>query len=209
MSLWIKICGVTSVEDALMIEKAGADALGLNFAGASPRCIDRSLARTITEAVKDRIEVVGVFVDSTLEEVHEIALMAGLDTVQLHGTESAEFLAAMNQKIPAYKALRVGGPEDVVAAEVYSGDRILTDAKVAGAMGGTGETFDWNLIADLNESRKLILAGGLKPDNVEACVRAVLPYGIDTASGVELSPGVKDPAKVEAFIAAARRGYGH
>lgn len=191
-----------------MIERAGADAVGLNFASASPRYIDVPQAREIALAVKDRLEVVGVFVDSSAADVFRIAAEAGLDTVQLHGAESPDFLIEVGETVPAYKALRIGDALDVAAAHKYRGDRILTDAKVAGAMGGTGETFDWDLISTLNETRKLILAGGLNAENVEACVRTVSPYGIDTASGVEISPGKKDPRKVEAFIRAARQGYG-
>jgi phosphoribosylanthranilate isomerase len=207
VSLWIKICGVTSVEDALMVHEVGADAIGLNFVGSSPRCITPEVARAISDAVQDKLEVVGVFVDAPADELSRVYEQAGLDTVQLHGTESPEFVQALGEKMPCYKALRIGAADDVALAQGFPGDRILTDAKVPGAMGGTGQTFDWDLIEGLNEERKLILAGGLNAENVEECVRAVLPYGIDTASGVELAAGKKSEELTRAFVQAARRGY--
>jgi phosphoribosylanthranilate isomerase len=206
VSLWIKICGVTSLEDALMVEQAGADAIGLNFAVESPRRVDVATARQIATALYDKLEIVGVFVNATLADITTIANEVGLDTAQLHGAESPELLAQVSQLVPAYKALRIGIAEDVAEAGTYGGDRLLVDAKVPGALGGTGHTFDWSLIERLNEERKIIVAGGLNPENIEDCVRRVLPYGIDTASGVELSPRKKSAEKVMAFIQTARRG---
>lgn len=162
-------------------------------------------AARIVQALHGQLEVVGVFVDSPFEEIRKVVEQAGLDTVQLHGSESPEFFDRVNRETPSYKALRIGGAEDAVLARDFAGERILTDAKVAGAMGGTGVTFDWAFIRELNSQRKLILAGGLRPDNVEDAIRAVRPYGIDTASGVEDSPGKKSPQKVADFIEAARR----
>jgi phosphoribosylanthranilate isomerase len=207
VSLWVKICGVTSLEDALMVERSGADAIGLNFVPQSPRCISAEKAREITDALRDQIEFVGVFVDMPLADVIATVDAGGIDTVQLHGGESPEMLGQLSEDVPAYKALRIGGPEDVALATSYSGDRILVDAKVEGAMGGTGQTFDWSLIEELNTERKLILAGGLNPENVATSVREVQPYGVDTASGVESAPGVKDEALVTQFIALARKGF--
>lgn len=206
MSLWIKICGVTSVGDARLAIESGADALGLNFAPGSPRCLGSEEARIIREAIPLTVEVVGVFVDAPLDDIRAHAEYVGLDTAQLHGHESPEFLEQLSQIVPAYKALRIGSAEDVALAESYGGDRILVDAKVPGAMGGTGQTFDWTLIEELNERRKLILAGGLRPENVRECVAQVLPYGIDTASGVETDPRNKDPEKMRLFVQNARAG---
>src|SRR5690606_733077 len=157
-------------------------------------------------ALYDKLEIVGVFVNASRDEVVGVASEVGLDTVQLHGAESPELLEEISQRVPAYKALRIGSAEDVAQAASYGGDRILVDAKVPGAMGGTGHTFDWTLIERLNEERKIIVAGGLHPENVEDCVRKLLPYGVDTASGVELSPGKKSAEKITAFVQAARRG---
>lgn len=190
-----------------MIERLGADAIGLNFVPASPRCIGTALAREIADAVRDKLEIVGVFVDMSLNDVRETARIAGLDTVQLHGSESPEFLRELSGFVPAYKALRIGSAEDVALSSTFGGDRILVDAKVEGVHGGSGQTFDWELIAGLNDERKLILAGGLNPENVESSVRQVQPYGIDTASGVESAPGRKDAARVASFIEGARQGY--
>jgi phosphoribosylanthranilate isomerase len=208
VSLWIKICGVTSIEDALAAVELGADALGLNFAPGSPRCLASEQARLIREEIPLTVEVVGVFVDATQDDIRAHAEYIGFDTVQLHGSETPEFLDQVSQIVPAYKAVRVGGPEDVELADRYGGDRILVDAKVAGAMGGTGQTFDWSLIEGLNERRKLILAGGLKPENVASSVKIVFPYGIDTASGVESAPGKKDADRMRAFIRGARDAVG-
>lgn len=207
MSLWIKICGVTSVEDARFVCEAGADAIGLNFASASPRAVDVQVARAIRAVVPLTVELVGVFLDHSFEQIASVSHEVGLDTVQLHGHEPPEFVARMSQEVPAYKALRIGSAEDVSLADQYGGDRVLVDAKVPGAMGGTGHTFDWSLIEELNTRRKVILAGGLKPENVGECVRTVLPYGIDTASGVESAPGKKDEARVRWFIQSARSAH--
>lgn len=205
MSLWIKICGVTSIEDALLVQQSGADAIGLNFARSSPRFLPVDAAARIVEALSGQLEIVGVFVDSPRSEILRVVGLAGLHTVQLHGSETPEFLEELQREIPAYKALRIGDAADVDLAREFSGERILTDAKVTGAMGGTGHTFDWSLISDLNAKRKLILAGGLRPDNVGDSIRTVRPYGVDTASGVEDSPGKKSSRKVTEFIEAARR----
>lgn len=205
MSIWIKICGVTSVEDALVVAASGADAVGLNFSRASLRYIEVDEAARIVRALHGRLEIVGVFVDSSLEAIAHVAKEAGLDTVQLHGHESPEFLDEVRLLTPAYKALRIGDATDVVGARRYGGERLLTDAKVKGAMGGTGHAFDWSLLGDLCTERQVILAGGLRPDNVSEAVQRVRPYGIDTASGVEDAPGRKSPEKVAEFVLAARR----
>jgi len=203
-TVWTKICGVTTVSDALLVKASGADAIGLNFAPASPRCIDRALLKEIASAVGGDIELVGVFVNLPQAEILDL-VGAGLTSVQLHGNETPEELRALQARgIDAYKALRIGEAADVSEAESYSGERILVDAKVKGAMGGTGHSFDWSLIEELNRNRRMILAGGLRADNVADAVARVRPYGVDTASGVERSPGVKDDEKVRAFVKAAR-----
>jgi phosphoribosylanthranilate isomerase len=204
VSLWIKICGVTSPEDARAACEAGADAVGLNFAPGSPRLLDVDRARQVREAVPATVEVIGVFVDAPKERILAVAQAVELDTVQLHGSESPQFFHELCHHVPTYKALRIGSEEDVALADLYGVDRILVDAKVAGAMGGTGQTFDWSLVEGLNESRKVILAGGLTPENVGESVRQVLPYGIDTASGVESAPGMKDAERMRWFIQSAR-----
>jgi len=204
--IWIKICGVTSVGDALMVEEAGANALGLNFAQQSPRYIEPSQARWIKDALVGPMELIGVFVDASFEHIVDTAKKVGLDRVQLHGDESPELLTQLEAAgVSAYKALRIATAADVARADSFGGDRILVDAKVEGAMGGTGETFDWSLIEALAQKRSLILAGGLHAKNVADSIASVRPFGVDTASGVESAPGVKDYGKVQMFIRKARK----
>ena len=198
----VKVCGVTSVADALMCVEAGVDAIGLNFWPKSVRKCQESVARDIVQAVASRALMVGVFVDAAAAEVQRVRDQVGLGCVQLHGEESPEFLT---QFLPhAYKALRVRG--DSVRDEVrrYAGEYVLLDAYVPGMPGGTGATFDWRLAAEIARERKLTLAGGITPDNVAEAVRQVRPFCVDTASGVESAPGVKDRAMVEALVRAAR-----
>ena len=207
--LHVKICGVRTPEDARACVLAGASSIGVNFVPASPRCVDATTARAISRAAhaaNAKAIVVGVVADLTLEAMRALVQDAELDCLQLHGDESHETLAAL---LPhAYKATRIGGVADVARARAYPGDHLLVDAKVDGALGGTGATFDWDLVKELAAERRLTLAGGLDPANVEAAVRAVRPYCVDVASGVEPpeKPGEKDVAKVRAFIEAARRG---
>jgi phosphoribosylanthranilate isomerase len=200
----VKICGVTSVDDALASVEAGADAIGVNFARRSPRRVEVELARAILEALPRHVVSVGVFVDSSEAEIRDVIARTGLRCVQLHGDEPAELVAAF---LPhAYKALRVRGAGVLEEAARYPGEHLLLDAYVPGVEGGTGATFDWAIAAKLARVRQVTLAGGLTPDNVAEAVREVRPFCVDVASGVELSPGRKDRAKVRAFIAAAKQG---
>lgn len=202
-SVWIKVCGITSVEDARLVADAGASAIGLNFAAVSPRVISPELGREIVRAVGARVEWVGVFVNQSPDEVRRIQELVGLDWVQLHGSETPEQLAECGER--AWKALRIRDAADVAEAERYGGARILVDAKSDLGWGGTGHTFDWRLIETLNAERRLILAGGLTPDNVASAVAQVQPWGVDTASGVEETPRKKNPQLVREFVRAARQ----
>jgi phosphoribosylanthranilate isomerase len=199
----VKVCGVTSVHDARMCADAGVDAIGLNFVPSSPRRVTTDLARAIADAVRGRVLVVGVVADLAEPELRALSAEVGLECLQLHGDEPPEALLPL---LPhAYKAIRVAEPADVARAASYPGDYVLCDAKApGGALGGTGHSFDWSLVAELARARKLTLAGGLTPDNVARAVAVVRPFCVDVASGVESAPGVKDPAKVRAFVAAAR-----
>jgi phosphoribosylanthranilate isomerase len=200
----VKICGVTSVEDAQLCVSAGADAIGLNFVAASPRCIDVALARSIVAALPPHVLSVGVFVDADYAELIDIKTRVGLGCLQLHGDESPELLARC---LPhAYKALRVRDVSIVSEAQRYPGEYLLLDAYVPGAHGGTGARFDWSLAAECAKWRKLTLAGGLTPDNVAEAIAAVQPFCVDVASGVERKVARKDPALVRAFVSAARAG---
>jgi phosphoribosylanthranilate isomerase len=198
----VKVCGLTSVEDALMCVEAGVDALGLNFWPGSVRACAFDTARAIAQAVQGRVLVVGVFVDAGLEEIRRHIGELGLGCVQLHGDEPPDLVA---QLLPhAYKALRVRGRSAVEDARRYPGEHILLDAYVPGLPGGTGATFDWSVASQVVAERKLTLAGGLTAENVADAIEAVSPFCVDTASGVEGSPGVKSQVLVQAFVRAAR-----
>jgi phosphoribosylanthranilate isomerase len=199
----VKICGVTSAADAELCVAAGASAVGLNFVPSSPRVVTPERAREIARAVRGRVLVVGVVADLGVDAMLALKEEAELECLQLHGDEPPEALAPL---LPhAYKALRIGDASDVARADRYGGEHLLVDARVEGALGGSGRTFDWSLVSALAKRRKLTLAGGLTPDNVADAVRAVAPFCVDVSSGVESSPGVKDPDKVRRFVAAAKR----
>lgn len=200
---WVKICGITNVGDAEHAVRAGASAIGLNFVPSSRRRVELEVAREIAEVVRGRIEVVGVFADEPAERLVEIAAAVGLDRLQLHGNEPAELVADLPR---AFKALGVAGAADVIGARAFPGELLLLDAKVQGASGGTGHTFDWSLLGEIVAERRIVLAGGLTPDNVQDAVRRVKPYGVDVASGVEPpgSPGQKDAEKILRFVREAR-----
>jgi phosphoribosylanthranilate isomerase len=197
----VKICGLTTVDDAVRCIEMGADAIGLNFWSGSPRHVDVAAARSIVEAIGDRAQTVGVFVDFTVDQVREIQRETGVEWVQLHGDEPPELVAEL---LPtAYKAIGVKDGSVIALARTYPGDHILLDASVPGIPGGTGRTFDWAIAAEVAKDRKLTLAGGLTPDNVAEAVRTVAPFRVDVASGVESAPGRKDPELMRRFIQAA------
>lgn len=203
MALWIKICGLTSVEDALLALEAGADALGVNFVPSSKRFVELDVGRAIRDAVGSRAEVVGVVADRSLAELALLRERTGIEWLQLHGNESAEAVRALLPR--AYKAIRIGTASDADRARDVPGERLLADAKVDGELGGTGRTFDWQLVNGLAEERPLVLAGGLTAENVAEAVRTVRPFGVDVAGGVEGSnPRRKDPERLGKFIRAAR-----
>jgi phosphoribosylanthranilate isomerase len=202
----VKICGVTTPEDALLCVEAGASAIGLNFVPSSPRCITPVRARAISRRVRGRTLVVGVVADMEVPAMRDLLKSAELECVQLHGDESPGTVATL---LPhAYKAVRIGSAEDVARAGSFPGPYLLVDARVEGALGGTGATFDWSLVAELARARKLTLAGGLTAENVGRAIATAHPYCVDVASGVESAPGVKDAAKVEAFVGAVRAADG-
>ena len=198
----VKICGVTTVADAVAIADLGASAIGLNFVASSKRRVDVPTARAIADAVRGRVLVVGVIADLSLAEARALVEDAGLECLQLHGDEPPDALAPL---LPhAYKALRIGDASDVDRARTYAGDYLLVDAKVPGELGGTGHAFDWSLVTDLARERRLTLAGGLRPDTVAEAIRQVRPWCVDDAGGVESAPGEKDLALVAAFVRAAK-----
>lgn len=201
----VKICGITRVEDALAAAAAGADAIGLVFYAGSPRAVGVEQARAIIAALPPFVTTVGLFVDAGRDELAHILASVPLDLLQFHGDESAEQCEGFGR--PYIKALRVRAGDDIVArvADYPSAQGILLDAYVEGVPGGTGEAFDWSLIPQ-RLSKPLILAGGLRPDNVAAAVAQARPYAVDVSGGVEASKGIKDAQKVGAFIRAARGG---
>ncbi len=201
----IKVCGITTPEDAEGCVSLGVDWLGLNFVPSSPRAIDLSTAARIRDAVRGRAELVGVVADRPEAALLDLRREAGLDRLQLHGNEPPELVRRLAPY--AFKALRVGSAADVTAAEGYSG-LLLVDSKVTGALGGTGRTVDVSLVLPLARTRKVILAGGLTPANVTVAARTVKPWGVDVASGVERSPRVKDLTRVKAFVDAVRLAGG-
>ncbi|HEX7663875.1 MAG TPA: phosphoribosylanthranilate isomerase [Polyangiaceae bacterium] len=199
----VKICGVTNVADAETCIAAGAESIGLNFVGSSPRVVTIEEARTITSAVRGRIRVVGVVAHLTVDAMARLRDDVGLDALQLHGDESPNDLAALLPN--AYKAVRIATLADVEHARAFGGDDLLLDAKSPKGLGGTGAVMDWTLVTDIAKERKITLAGGLTPDNVQAAILIVAPRRVDVASGVEdaRDPRKKDPAKVRAFVTAA------
>jgi phosphoribosylanthranilate isomerase len=201
----VKICGITRPEDAELAASLGAWAIGFNFWPGSKRCVDPAVAAGIARELRRKVEPVGVFVNPTLDEVVRIAEGVGLTHVQLHGDEGPSFCTAVAERTGArvIKALRVGSGADIRDAERFHTDFHMLDAAAGSAYGGTGRTFDWALVAQRRSKVPLILSGGLTPENVAEGIAAVHPWGVDVASGVESAPGIKDPAKVEAFIAAA------
>jgi phosphoribosylanthranilate isomerase len=197
----VKICGVTSVADALVAAEAGADAIGINFAPASPRRVTIETAAAVAAALPRRICRVGVFVDTSRDAVATIVRQVGLDAVQFHGAEEPAYCEGWPAKV--VKAVRVRDAESLRAAAAYRVDFILADAYVEGRVGGTGERVPLAWLDGVPRER-LILAGGLNADNVADAIRQVRPVAVDVASGVESAPGIKDAEKVRRFIANAR-----
>ena len=203
MNVKVKICGITSPADALTAVDSGADALGFMFYAPSPRCVSLASASEIIGKLPPLVAKVGVFVNPTEEEVRRAIAECGIDTLQFHGEEPPEFCRRFGLKV--IKAFRVRDAESILHTEAYSTEAWLLDSYVAGQLGGTGARFNWDLATDAaRRHRSVILAGGLTPGNVAEAVRKVRPYGLDVSSGVESAPGKKDPAKVRAFIAAAK-----
>jgi phosphoribosylanthranilate isomerase len=190
------------VEDALACARAGADAIGINFFEGSPRCCDAAVAREIVEAVGRDLTTVGVFVDADDERIISLRDRTGIERVQLHGNEPPDALERLSPF--AFKGLRVRGPAAVEEARRYGGELLLLDAFIPGERGGTGTAFDWNLAEPVARERRVVLAGGLNPENVGRAICQVKPFGVDVASGVESAPGRKDRERVHAFVSAAR-----
>jgi phosphoribosylanthranilate isomerase len=213
----IKICGVTTVADALVAADAGADAIGLNFYPPSPRSVDVTRAAQVVEAIPPQVTKVGVFVNMPADELVRAHDRLGLDMIQLHGDEPLEVMKALGDR-SVVRVYRCGeaGLDDLPQwlEEWRAGGRgpeaVLIDAFHPGGYGGAGSTFDWRLVSRVRAKLcwlKIAIAGGLNPNNVDDAIAAARPYAVDAASGVEISPGKKDPELVRAFVAAAKAAF--
>ena len=201
----VKICGITRLEDAEQAASLGAWAIGFILWPGSKRAVEPGVAAGIAGAVRRRVELVGVFVNPTLDEIAHAADSIGFTHVQLHGDEGPAFATEVARRTGAkiIKAARVASGADLQALERFRVDYHLLDTAAPGMHGGTGQSWDWSLAAQRRSKVPAILSGGLTAENVAEGIAAVKPYAVDVASGTEASPGVKDPAKVEAFMAVA------
>lgn len=195
----VKICGITRVEDALAVVSHGADAIGLVFYAPSPRNVSIAQAQAIVASLPPFVTTVGLFVNAGTAYIQQVLAQVPLNCVQFHGDETAAECEQIN--MPYYKAIRVKPDTNLLqyATEFKRAQALLLDAYSEAAVGGTGLTFDWNLIPS-NLSKPVILAGGLTPDNVGLAINSVNPYAVDVSGGVELSKGVKDDHKIAAFM---------
>jgi phosphoribosylanthranilate isomerase len=202
----VKICGTTNLADARLAVDLGAWAVGMIFVPGTPRAVRQQDAVEIGSSLRREVQLCGVFVNAPLERVTALADGVGLTMLQLHGDEGPAYCAeaARRTGCRVIKAARVDTRADVVALEPFHTDFHLLDAHVEGVRGGTGETWDWELVAKRRSPTPLIVSGGLRPDNVAQAIAATRPYAVDVASGVEASPGQKDPAKLDAFMRGVR-----
>lgn len=198
--MFIKICGTTSEDDALLAVALGADAVGFVFAP-SPRQIAPQVAADIVKRLPPEIITVGVFRNEAPQRVVDIAHHAGMRAVQLHGHESPIECRWIRERVPLTIRAFSAGDDQVCSAADYGADIVQLDA----AHPGSGQVFDWALAAEVPAGQRLMISGGLTPDNVEAAIASTRPWGIDVVSGVERTPGHKDPVKLRAFVANARR----
>lgn len=199
----VKICGITSLEDALTAVDAGADALGFVFFKESPRHIFPEQAAQIIAQLPPFVQVVGLFVNEEIRMVHEVADRCHLDLVQLHGDESADYCRQIRRRV--LKAFRVRSPNCLDLIRDYQVSGYLLDAFSPSFYGGTGTSFNWEIAAEaVKRHQRIVLAGGLTPDNVAEAIRQVHPWAVDVSSGVESAPGRKDTQKVRGFIRNAK-----
>ena len=199
MTVRIKICGIMNKEDAISAAHFGADALGFVFA-TSPRKVSAESAREIIKTLPPFVRTVGVFVDEDPERVSSIAARCGLDILQFHGSESVGYCNSFNRRV--IKAVRMQSRDELKNLSNYVDvvDGLLLDTYVPNKLGGTGITFDWELAVEARKYGRIILAGGLNPENVAAAISMVKPYAVDASSSLERSPGVKDHEKMAQFI---------
>ncbi len=203
--MWVKICGITNLDDALAAAEAGADALGFIFVGSSRRAVSRKTCSEILRALPSRVLTVGVVADEDPAFLRDLLRVCPLGALQFHGEEPPETVLSFQERAKVFKAIRVKDASSLERIPGYRGvDAVLLDTYRAGRKGGTGAPFDWALAAEAKRFEvPVIVAGGLSPGNVGDVVRAVEPYGVDVSSGVESSPGRKDHALLREFVAKA------
>jgi phosphoribosylanthranilate isomerase len=199
----IKICGFTRAQDVHDAIAAGVDAIGLNLAR-GPRRIELAHAASLAALIPPLVHTVALFVDADEATILSAASALRCSAVQLHGDEPPELAASLRRRLPLIKAFRIASAADLARVRGYPADAFLLDAAVPGAHGGTGVVWDHQLLAGCDLGAPVILAGGLTPDNVAAAISAAQPWAVDTASGVECAPGVKDAGRMRAFVTAAR-----
>jgi phosphoribosylanthranilate isomerase len=201
----VKICGITNLEDAQEAIKLGADALGFNFYKRSSRYIEPAKAKPIIEALPPLISLVGIFVDEfSPERIRSIAHAIGLGTIQLHGSESPEYVKKISE-VRIIKAFRVGENFDLTQLAAFRVGAYLLDAYDAKQLGGTGKTFNWDVAVQAKQHGRVILAGGLSSENVAEAIAQVRPYAVDVCSAIESEPGKKDFQKMESLFREVHR----
>ena len=207
MATKVKICGLTNVDDAREAVSLGAWAIGMIFHDGSPRRCELEDAAEIATALRRKVELVGVFVNSPLDDVMGVLESVPLTILQFHGDEGPSYCDEARRRtgLKLMKAVRVRDRAAVKALSAYRTDLHLMDAHVPGQWGGTGERFDWELAADHPREPPLVLSGGLEPDNVAGAIATAHPFAVDVASGVEAAPGRKDHEKLKSFFAAVER----
>jgi phosphoribosylanthranilate isomerase len=203
MSTAVKVCGLTRAEDALSAAQAGAHAIGLVFYRPSPRYVTPEVAREIVRVLPPFVTAVGLFVDASAVEVRAAIAVAGVGLLQFHGSETPEFCRQFG--VPYIKAVRVRPGTDLLqyARDYHDAKALLLDAYVEGTHGGTGQSFDWSVIPRTLPV-PVVLSGGLNPQNVTGAIQQVRPWAVDVSSGVESAPGIKDAAKIAAFMSGVR-----
>jgi phosphoribosylanthranilate isomerase len=200
----VKVCGMTSLKDALVAVEEGADAVGFIFYKKSPRSVTMKTVREIVLELPPFVDTVGVFVDETAEQINKIADYCNLDIIQLHGDESPTFCKKIRRRV--IKAFRIKDMQSVKKLSGFLVCGFLLDTFSENLHGGTGKVFDWNLVLPAKKFGPVIMAGGLTPNNVQQAIRQVRPYGVDVCSGVESEPGIKDHKKIRAFLKNAKAG---
>lgn len=201
---WIKVCGITRPEDARAAAAAGATAIGIVFWPGSPRAVDPEHARAIVAALPEGVPAIGVFVNQSVDAINAIAMASKLFAVQLHGDEPMDVIGRIRRPVIRSLSLEHAGRLDEIPAQAT----VLLDAADPVKRGGTGRAIDWKAAAAIARRRDVVLAGGLRPENVGEAIGVVHPYGVDVSSGVESAPGIKDPARIEAFVKAVRTADG-